>query len=460
MIFDGWKGKIAKSYLRDDMIKNIILFCSTLISFSSLLLATGFYYGAIQVVENAQKNIIDSSLFKAVKKESVSNNSSPLSLVKLSRPSREDLGFVDTNISSAIITNDYSKLFPGSHSLYFNEKRIDSALFSPVYSYHHLQEKSSLLVQGSIPREEDLEKVAINKTFALSIADETKNLIGEKITLEIETKIAINDSFGTIINDLFMLSIELEISGIFEELAFLNTSKIFYSHIALENVLEDKHLEDLSNHFNTDITCQNIFSLIDDNHYLTNYGLNVFVLDNNEVESIATLSETLQKSESMISLESSAIMIQNTYQELTEAAFYSMLIFIVIAFFGTGSIMAIGSYSNYVSKKKESAILTCLGANKKCIFDIFFYETMLITVSASIASLAIAYSIQILANNFFYKHYMFKNLIAIPYSSILNIPFFIIFVVLTLVYICTLIFTYLPLRFYKGLSLADELREN
>ncbi|MFA7700843.1 MAG: hypothetical protein WCX85_03110, partial [Bacilli bacterium] len=94
MIFDGWKGKIAKSYLRDDMIKNIILFCSTLISFSSLLLATGFYYGAIQVVENAQKNIIDSSLFKAVKKESVSNNSSPLSLVKLSRPSREDLGFV------------------------------------------------------------------------------------------------------------------------------------------------------------------------------------------------------------------------------------------------------------------------------------------------------------------------------------------------------------------------------
>jgi hypothetical protein len=64
----GWKRTIARSYLRGDTSKNTILFLSTLVSFSSLLLATGFHYGANQIVDTAQSQIVDSSFSKRRKK--------------------------------------------------------------------------------------------------------------------------------------------------------------------------------------------------------------------------------------------------------------------------------------------------------------------------------------------------------------------------------------------------------
>jgi len=65
VIISNWKEKIARSYIWGDASKNIILFLSTLISFASLLLSVGFYYGANQVVDTTQERIVDSALFKA-----------------------------------------------------------------------------------------------------------------------------------------------------------------------------------------------------------------------------------------------------------------------------------------------------------------------------------------------------------------------------------------------------------
>lgn len=460
-MFSGWKETIARSYLRGDRSKNIILFFSTLISFSSLMLAAGFYYGANQFVETAQEQIVDSSLYKATKKEFLSSgDSTPLSVVKITRPKRDELGLLNDIMSSCVVTDDLSKLFPGNHELLYDEKRLDDVLFSPVYSSAHLQSKKSLLIAGEIPLNEEIGRVAINKTFASTLSSDFSYLIGQKLSISIRTKIIVYDSLNVAVEDVFMTSLQLEICGIFEELAFLNTPKIFYSHIALEDYLVGYELEDLSDHFGRNISCLNVFEMIDDNHYLTNYNLNVFVLSEQEITKMSTLSKTLKKSASSLAFESSSLMIIETYEEVTKAALYSMIIFIVIAFVGTCSIMALGAYSSYVSKKKESAILSCLGAHQKSIFDIFFYKNSIIASLAILASFISAAATQLVANKLLYKHFMFKNLIRIPFTSFLNQPFFLIIIVLFLGYSTTLIFTYLPLRFYKGLPLAEELREN
>lgn len=457
----GWKRTIARSYLRGDTSKNTILFLSTLVSFSSLLLATGFHYGANQIVDTAQSQIVDSSFFKAAKKEYVeTGDSSPLSLVKVMRPKREELGFLNEILPSCVITHDLSKFFPGNHEIFFEEKRIDNILFAPVYSYVHLGTKRNMLIAGAIPSSETIHQVVINKTFATTICADIDNLIGREFAIDIKTKITINDSSNNTVEDVFLSSIKLEICGIFDELSFLNPPKIFYSQRAVEDFLSSYQLEDLSDYFKRNITCMDIFELIDDNHYLTNYGLNVFVLSEEEIVRMFALSKTLIRSESHLAFESSSLMIKDTYQELTKATLYSMIIFIVIAFVGTCLIMALGAYSSYVSKKKESAILSCLGVNRNSIFDIFFYKNATIASLAIVSSFACAAIGQFCANQLFYKYFMIKNLISIPFTSFLDIPFFLVFIVFYFGYLTTLIFTYLPLRLFKTLSLAEELREN
>ncbi len=460
MIISNWKEKIARSYIWGDASKNIILFLSTLISFASLLLSVGFYYGANQVVDMTQERIVDSTLFKATKKERISSGDAPLSLIKVTRPKRDDLSFLSGIVNSAIVTDDFTKVFPGNHDLFFHDKRIEDPVFSPVYSYLHLRQKSELLIEGTIPDQETMEEVVINKTFAAILSTNFHNLVGQKLAIDIKTKITIDDEYNSVIEDVFLWQKEIKISGIFEELSFLNTPKIFYSHVALEKLLENYYLEDMSDHWGEDISCLDIFRIIADNHYLTNYDLNVFVLSKDDLVIAAEISKKLESSGSNMALESSSLLIKNTYQELTKAAFYSMLVFLVIALVGTCSIMAIGAYSNYVSKKKESAILTSIGARKTDVLDIFLYKNLFIIFAAIIAAFAFAIFAQKIANDYFYKHFMFKNLIDIPLAAFMGRPFFLIFIVLSFGYVITLVFTYLPLRLYKGLSLADELREN
>jgi hypothetical protein len=178
-------------------------------------------------------------------------------------------------------------------------------------------------------------------------------LVGQKLTIYIKTKITIDDEYNSVIEEVFLWQKEMMISGIFEELSFLNTPKIFYSHVAFEELLENYYLEDISDHFNRDISCLDIFRIIADNHYLTNYDFNVFVLSKDDLPVVSEISKKLESSGSNLALESSSLLIKNTYQELTKAAFYSMLVFLVIALVGTCSIMAIGAYSIMFRKRRN-----------------------------------------------------------------------------------------------------------
>ncbi|MFA7378774.1 MAG: hypothetical protein WC014_04575, partial [Bacilli bacterium] len=57
---NNWITRLALSNLRDGLTKSIILFLSSLVSFTSLLLAVGFYVGSQQTLDQTQNNLIDS----------------------------------------------------------------------------------------------------------------------------------------------------------------------------------------------------------------------------------------------------------------------------------------------------------------------------------------------------------------------------------------------------------------
>jgi ABC-type antimicrobial peptide transport system permease subunit len=152
-------------------------------------------------------------------------------------------------------------------------------------------------------------------------------------------------------------------------------------------------------------------------------------------------------------------MIQKTYQELMNATFYSMVVFVIIAIIGTCSIIATGSYSLFIAKKKDSAILSCLGARRRDVIKIFVDYTVAIVIGAALVSLPISLYLERTANNLLYQYFMFKNLIAIPYASFLKTPFLLLFILIASSLVVSCGCTILPILVYKKFSLAEELRD-
>ena len=128
-----------------------------------------------------------------------------------------------------------------------------------------------------------------------------------------------------------------------------------------------------------------------------------------------------------------------------------MELFLIIALVGTTLILGIISFSSYTEDKKTSAILTWLGANKKEIFSIYFYENLFICLISLISSFAISPLLALLTNFIIQNITGFMNMISIPLLT------FLIIIPSTLL-ICTGS-TYLPLFFSKKISPKEELAE-
>lgn len=460
MKLSNWKDVFAWSYLKSDATKTIILFCSCFVSFTSLLLASGFYFGSNQSLEQTARNIVDSSHFQVSKKEYLATEGSPLSLVRSTRPSIADISFIDKHVSNFAITNNYQRLFPGNFRLSIGEEIISEAAFFPVFSFQQLLPLSYLLVEGEIPKRDNLNTIVVNQEFADLLAHQQPLLADKNLQIEIASPVTYQNDTGGFIEDVFLFQSELRIAAVFKELSFLNTPKIFFSYWALEKHLSEYELEDISDFRAKKTTCTDLYDLIDDHHYLANYSRNLFALDGKSIEEMMSLSSNLKENESSISIESNTMMIKQTYVELSKAAIYSMVVFVFIAIVGTCSIMAIGAYSNYVSKKKESAILVCLGAKQTSIYTIYAFQSLAISLSALFVSILFAIGLEIYLNILFAKRFMINSLINIPLLSINGSPLGIIAILLFLAITISVLFTTIPLMFYKKLPLGELLREN
>ena len=152
-----------------------------------------------------------------------------------------------------------------------------------------------------------------------------------------------------------------------------------------------------------------------------------------------------------LKIDSPAITISDALFDLIHAATLGMSLFLIIALVGTTLILGIISFSSYTEDKKTSAILTCLGASKKEIFSIYFYENLFICLISMISSFIFSPLLALLANQIIFHITLFESMLSIPLLA------FLIIIPSTLL-ICALS-TYLPLSFSKRISPKEELSE-
>ena len=181
---------------------------------------------------------------------------------------------------------------------------------------------------------------------------------------------------------------------------------------------------------------------------LSSYSYQLFLKDYKFNPSLEKLINGVREP---LKIDSPSITVSNALFDLVTAATLGMELFLMIALVGTTLILGIISFSSYTEDKKTSAILTCLGANKKEIFSIYFYENLFICLISLISSFAISPLLALLANFIIQNITGFMNMISIPLLAVL------ILIPSTLL-ICASS-TYLPLFFSKKISPKEELVE-
>lgn len=437
------------SHLKKHKVRNIL--SSLAISFSTLclFLAFGYINGSNKSVNEYSHKSMQYGVATIAKKDVVDIPGSPIKISKLSRPEISEIYFINEKIKSAEIVNNYQSLFPICPTFQFDNKSIDDIEFSPVYDFKNY---SSLLKEGTFPNNDEFLEVVVNEEFINRFSYNDKEILNTEIKLACDVEITNPTISNKNIKDKITYSNKLIIKGVVKEFAYLNTPRVYYSYLGLDDYLDSIILENYSKELGFEISGKEVVSFADNKNSNSGLSYNLFVNDLNEVNKLFDLKSKFD-SNNQFDIVSNCYSIINSYSSMTNIISKSLIIFIVIAILGAIFIVSIATYSNYTINKKESAILSTLGLQRNKLFNIFAIENVLLSLLSVIASLIISKPIEILLNYILYNSFKLENLVAVPFLSF--VPILVIFLAMLIGFLST----FIPFIFYEKNYIVEELKD-
>ena len=247
--------------------------------------------------------------------------------------------------------------------------------------------------------------------------------------------------------------------AVVKEFSFLNTPKVYYSYPALKKELGTLYLENISDYQSEPVSYLDYIQDSDDDNQICSYSSEIFICSIDESSAFFEKIKKLSESESTFQIESQAYDIQQSYKTFIESFSTALFVFAIIAFLGVNFILGMISLSTFIENKKNSAILTCLGARNRSIQSIYLSENYIVVFVSIVISIFLAILLQFLLNNLISKNFALDNLIAIPFMSFYGYPFALPILLILIALVFSTIFTLIPMLIYRHMSIADELRD-
>lgn len=451
----SWMNKITNNNLKKRSRRNILSILSMIVGISSSVLISGFSNGSpVAIAKESLKQLDYSSL--VLDKEIVTPiGGSGVSLVKTIRPTPYEMNSLSTLLTNYDIYFNYDALFPINMDISYKDKKIKDIYYQPIHSYELDSINKSLLYKGNFPTSDNLKEVVINDACYDSISKTiAKDPLNELLKIEYQYQYIYNDLDNDMtIVDYYVYEETIRITGVVKEMSFLATPKIYYPYTVLDEYLSNMPMNNLSKHMDREISWYDLFTLASDNDSITSYSYRVFAKDINNI------NKDIESIPSPFLLSSNGVDVSNALKDLFNAATMGMEVFLLIAIIGTILILGIVSFSSYVEDKKISAILSCLGASKDEIIEIYLKESLIIGLIGLAISTIIVYPLQLLINLIVDSTIGINNIIAIPFSRFMGIPFLLPLLMLLLTIIVSLFATYFPIVFSKQISPKEELKD-
>lgn len=441
-----WRTTLINHNFKKRIRRNIVSIIGMAISLTFCYLLFGFSFQSENAINAASQRHFDfgSSI---IQKEIVTPSSSTISLVRTLRPDYDEAISLEEAFPEFIVMPNYDAVFnTGQYTI--GNKDTNELHSSFIYDFASNCFDKSLVLSGNTDNAIYWFDVIANKSAMNLIDDSELHLkIAYEYSVEIEEQIVV---------DYFEVEQKLHIVAIADEFDFLSVPKIYFNYQKIDELFERTILENLSFVREEQISWKDLVVEALPGDDLSAFSMRCFLKDIQDKQKVVELKNSLTEE---IKVENDSLTIKEALESLTLAATYGLDIFLVIALVGSALILGIFSYSAYVDDKKESSILSCLGASNREIISIFVAEAMIVAFFGFLFSTVIAYLLENPVNYLLTNILDISNLIKIPFSNMFGIKGFLPLTVLFCSCLITLIFSSVPILINKSVSIKKELSD-
>ena len=448
-IHDGhWIGIFLRHNLKRHPVSIVVRISSTFIGFLAVLFSVGFACGNGPALEQEKKNTLDYCSFRLVEREYVEVPSSPLRLIKQSRPSFDGADEYLFEMPSASLHLDYSYFLPSSMPFDLDGERQDPARLLPIYDPYLNEHGSDLIIESLDTPFDETHSCIVNRQFI----DEFHASVGQTIYLSYDAVIVYEGSKETVSTRL-----DFTIHSVVREFEFLNSPKIYYSYPMIDRFYGEYELENFPSKNGRRQTVSTFLQSVPGDTNYTNYDYLVFSHGASGTEDLVTYLQN--QGEDGLMLESDAYDIATSFFSLASALLTSLMLFMAISIISLVLIIAVNAFSSFLAQKKQSAVLLSLGAKRSDIIMLVSMEGILLSLISIGLVIPFSFLGQSILSKVLEGEFGIPNLIQIPYQSLWGIPFLLIPLLLLCGIVISLLSSAIPLLIAGRIDLAEALKE-
>ena len=454
-----WMSKIIASNFIKRFKRNCFSIVALVVGLLASMLIFGFSNGKDASIVKSMENQFDYGTASISKENRLVTPDSPVALIQTMRPSYNEMQEIKEKCSDFHICYSYDSLITPFPTISINDQEIDKISYTPIYSFVDDSCKKDLLIKGKIPTFNTLNQVVVNEQAYEYL---NKKLKYDSLNSYLRIKEQQHYSFQTgdeekqFVDDYFVFDRLVQIVGVVKEINFLNSPKIFYSYLAMDKLMNESSLSNLSE-YKGDTTWKDVVMDCLDNEQLSSYACRLFLKDASNLTAMKTVNDSL---DDRFKVTCNGLTVEETLVSLVSAASIGMEIFLGIALVGIVLILGIISFASYNEDIKDSAILLCCGARRDDIALIYVSESLIIGLISVVISFVLGAVLTNPVNILIERFTSLIGVINIPFKSFNGRPFlFPMLIVIATMLVC-LLATYLPIAISKKISLKEELKEN
>lgn len=450
-----WKSKFIKSNLKKDIKKNLFSIIACTFSFASMFISVGFSEGSKKSQNDALQQNLSIGFATVSESKFIEIEGSPLLFEKTIKPNVELIDKYFSDFESIRYEENLSYFISNYPSCFFRETKINNFEMIPLYDCSLSSFGKDMIVKGS-PSNGNLEEIIVNEEFEKELNCDVLNktiILNNESFLNYHT----GDDKTPFVKDTLSFTKKMKIVGVVHEFSFLNTPKVYFSYKGAKEFLKNEVMENASNFMGRRITFYDYLEDCKNDDPASSYSSYLFITNVDEIEPFYKRIQEMKNEPLQVT--SKALEIKETYSSFINSFSSTLVIFVIIAFAGINFILGMISLSTFLENRKNTAILTCIGARNSSIYSIHLTENYLVVFLSFILSVFLAIFLQSKLNDFFYSKFMLKNLISMPLKMYFGIPFGMIIFLGLVAIVCSTLFTLIPMIIYRHNSLADELRD-
>ena len=450
-----WIGTFLRQNLKKNLGKNLFSILSCSVGFASLFLCIGFLVGSESSHEEALTKNLSIGNASVSKVESVEITDSPLTYQKNVRPELSEVDAELNDFTTIRVEENISYFISSCATCSYNENNFNNFQMVPLYDFSLQSYGSELLVEGK-GGDDNFEEIIVNQEFADLVGG---NVLGKTLVLRnsASTNYKTYDEENPFIKDQLVIEKPMKIIGVIKEFPFLNSPKVYYSYKGGRDFLKGQFMENLSYYLGYSYTYYDYLLDCEPDDAVSSYSSYIFLTDLSESQEFFNKIKNLKNTS--LEITSTVADIKETYITFISSFSKTLLVFSGIAFIGINFILGMISLSSFLQNRKNTAIMTCLGARNSSIYNIHLYENYIIIAVSFILSLFIAFFTQNKLNPYLSNKFSLSNLIAIPFESFFGFQYGLIIFLSAVVVICSTIFTMVPMLIYRHGFITEELRD-